>query len=71
MAAGRCPQCGAELPREARFCAYCGVTIEFAVARASPRDERRVITALFADLAGSTQLGERLDPEDFRDLTAG
>lgn len=30
-----------------------------------------MITALFADLAGSTQLGERLDPEDFRDLTGG
>ena len=30
-----------------------------------------MITALFADLAGSTQLGERLDPEDFRDLTSG
>lgn len=36
-----------------------------------PLDERRVISALFADLAGSTQLGERLDPEDFRDLTGG
>lgn len=56
---------------EARFCAYCGVTIGVAVARASPREERRVITALFADLAGSTQLGEHLDPEDFRDLTGG
>lgn len=30
-----------------------------------------MITALFADLAGSTQLGERLDPEDFRELTGG
>ncbi|MDQ3348493.1 MAG: AAA family ATPase, partial [Acidobacteriota bacterium] len=30
-----------------------------------------MITAMFADLAGSTQLGERLDPEDFRDLTGG
>lgn len=30
-----------------------------------------MITALFADLAGSTQLGELLDPEDFRDLTGG
>lgn len=30
-----------------------------------------MITALFADIAGSTQLGERLDPEDFRDLTGG
>ena len=26
MGAERCPQCGAELPQEARFCAYCGVT---------------------------------------------
>lgn len=71
MAAERCPQCAEELPREARFCAYCGVTLELVVARAAARDERRVITALFADLAGSTQLGERLDPEDFRDLTGG
>ncbi|RZI80870.1 MAG: adenylate/guanylate cyclase domain-containing protein, partial [Microbacterium sp.] len=30
-----------------------------------------MITALFADLAGSTQLGESLHPEDFRDLTGG
>ena len=30
-----------------------------------------MITALFADLAGSTQMGEMLDPEDFRDLTGG
>ncbi len=30
-----------------------------------------MITALFADLSGSTRLGELLDPEDFRDLTGG
>ena len=30
------------------------------------REERRVVTALFADLVGSTALGERLDPEDVR-----
>ena len=71
VGAERCPQCGAELPRGARFCAYCGISLESAAVRASPRGERRVITALFADLAGSTQLGESLDPEDFRDLTAG
>lgn len=28
------------------------------------REERRVVTALFADLVGSTALGERLDPEE-------
>lgn len=75
VAAERCPQCDKELPRGARFCAFCGVTLALADARVTPRvtprDERRVITALFADLAGSTQLGELLDPEDFRDLTGG
>jgi class 3 adenylate cyclase len=30
------------------------------------RDERKVVTALFADLVGSTALGERLDPEELR-----
>ena len=30
------------------------------------REERRVITAVFADLVGSTSLGERLDPEELK-----
>ncbi len=30
------------------------------------RDERKVVTVLFADLVGSTVLGERLDPEELR-----
>ncbi|MGZ8614600.1 MAG: ABC transporter substrate-binding protein [Actinomycetota bacterium] len=30
------------------------------------RDERRDVTALFADLVGSTALGERLDPEELK-----
>ena len=29
-------------------------------------EERRVVTVLFADVAGSTDLGESLDPEDVR-----
>ena len=29
------------------------------------REERKVVTALFADVVGSTVLAERLDPEDF------
>ena len=61
--------CGAS-SRGALLCVLRHV-VEIASPRASARDERRVITALFADLAGSTQLGERLDPEDFRDLTGG
>src|SRR6187399_2894369 len=31
-------------------------------------DERRVVTVLFADVTGSTALGESLDPEDLRAL---
>ena len=34
------------------------------------REERRVVTALFADIVGSTPLGERLDPEDLRLIVA-
>ncbi|HYT29908.1 MAG TPA: ABC transporter substrate-binding protein [Actinomycetota bacterium] len=30
------------------------------------REERKVVTALFADLGGSTALGERMDPEEVR-----
>jgi class 3 adenylate cyclase/tetratricopeptide (TPR) repeat protein len=32
------------------------------------REERKVVTALFADVVGSTQLTERLDPEDAREV---
>src|SRR6185503_11637069 len=33
---------------------------------AAMREERRFVTALFADLVGSTALGERLDPEELK-----
>ncbi len=33
---------------------------------AAMREERKVVTALFADLVGSTALGERLDPEEVK-----
>ena len=35
---------------------------------AAPREARKVITALFADVVGSTALGERLDPEDLQEI---
>ena len=31
-------------------------------------DERKVVTVLFADVTGSTQLADRLDPEELRDV---
>jgi len=34
------------------------------------REDRRIVTALFADLVGSTALGERLDPEELKLIIA-
>ena len=58
-----CPTCGSELPVDARFCASCGA----AVGSALPIEERKLATILFADLVGSTELGEQ-DPERTRAL---
>jgi class 3 adenylate cyclase len=33
---------------------------------AAPREVRKTVTVLFADVAGSTALGERFDPESMR-----
>jgi len=35
------------------------------------REERKVVTALFADVVGSTRLTEQLDPEDAREVLGG
>jgi class 3 adenylate cyclase/tetratricopeptide (TPR) repeat protein len=40
------------------------------VAEGALREQRKVVTILFADLSGSTPLGERLDPEDLRGILA-
>jgi class 3 adenylate cyclase len=64
-----CPSCGAEQPAGAAFCSACGFAFGTGVRRAAAtddREERRLVTLLFADLAGSTALGEQLDPEDVR-----
>jgi len=41
---------------------------EISIARTTPEAERRQLTIMFCDLVGSTQLAERLDPEDLRAL---
>jgi class 3 adenylate cyclase/tetratricopeptide (TPR) repeat protein len=58
-----CAACGTENPDEARFCASCGASLAVA-----GRDVRKTVTVLFCDVAGSTALGERLDPEATRRL---
>ncbi|MBA3476203.1 MAG: zinc ribbon domain-containing protein, partial [Actinobacteria bacterium] len=60
-----CPSCGSETRVGAQFCASCGHRLD----RAAPKEEeRKLVTVLFADLMGSTALGEQLDPERLRAL---
>ena len=65
-----CSSCSHENNAIAKFCEECGTLLEAAqVPEAAPvREERKVITALFCDLVGSTALGERLDAEDISRL---
>jgi class 3 adenylate cyclase/tetratricopeptide (TPR) repeat protein len=58
-----CAACGQENPPEARFCLACGTPLK-ARPSARPAEERRVITAVFTDVIGSTASAEQLDPED-------
>ena len=58
-----CGKCGAESPDGFRFCGACGAALAEAPA---PRQARKVVTALFCDVTGSTSLGEELDPEVLR-----
>ena len=57
-----CPNCGRENADDVRFCGECGT----ALAVAEPREVRKTVTVLFADVTGSTALGEQLDPEALR-----
>src|SRR6476620_861671 len=58
-----CPRCGAANRDGARFCDSCAAPL------AEPRlvgEQRKTVTVLFCDVAGSTSLGEKLDPEALR-----
>ena len=55
-----CRACGAVVPADALFCSRCGARLDEALAT----PERRVVTALFCDLVGSTKLAEGTDPEE-------
>jgi class 3 adenylate cyclase/tetratricopeptide (TPR) repeat protein len=61
-----CPACGADASEEALFCSRCGTRLS----TAGGEQERRVVTALFCDLVGSTSLGERMDPEEIDQVLA-
>src|SRR5438067_1077677 len=58
-----CWNCGAPVPEDARFCPNCGTPTGEPTA-----EERKLVTVLFADLAGSTELATHLDPERYREV---
>jgi class 3 adenylate cyclase/tetratricopeptide (TPR) repeat protein len=61
-----CPVCSQENSETARFCSACGA----ALTGEPPREERKVVSVLFADLVGFTSRAEQLDPEDVRAVLA-
>src|SRR5215831_6822093 len=77
----RCTNCGAENSPTAKFCEDCGASLGVPSAK-KPNDsqirvaetlvneniegERKTVTALFADIKGSMDLIEALDPEEAR-----
>jgi class 3 adenylate cyclase/tetratricopeptide (TPR) repeat protein len=65
-----CTACGTENPPQARFCLACGTELAEAPAPVPPSEERKIITAIFVDLVGSTARSESLDPEDVKALVA-
>ena len=62
-----CSTCGTANREDARFCDSCGAPI----AQPAPvREVRKTVTVFFCDVAGSTALGERIDPESLRQVMA-
>src|SRR3989454_5044126 len=63
-----CPSCGQQNSAGARFCNTCAAPLSDETGR--PREERKVVTVLFADLVGFTARAEAMDPEDVRAVLA-
>lgn len=55
-----CTSCASPLADGARYCSACGQPVTTA------RDQRRIVTVVFADLVGFTAFAERLDPEQVK-----
>src|SRR6516164_8251665 len=67
----RCPKCNFENAPEAKFCSQCATSLALPspsppTATGAADGERKTVTALFADIKGSTELMRDLDPEEAR-----
>ncbi|HWO48529.1 MAG TPA: adenylate/guanylate cyclase domain-containing protein, partial [Solirubrobacterales bacterium] len=61
-----CPACGGAVAGDARYCSHCGASLaSITPARVSAR---KLVSVLFSDVRGFTELGEHLDPESLHEL---
>lgn len=63
-----CASCGFENPSGFHFCGHCGKALDGLAAATTNEAERRQLTVVFCDLADSTSMAQRLDPEDWREI---
>jgi class 3 adenylate cyclase/tetratricopeptide (TPR) repeat protein len=63
-----CGACGRFEQDNERFCSACGSSL--AADPSFDGKARKTVTVIFADVVGSTELGERLDPETVRQIMA-
>jgi len=64
-----CTHCGRDNPAGFRYCGSCGAPLP-RTGRPGGEEERKIVTALFCDVVGSTERAEQLDPEDVRRVLA-
>src|SRR5262245_51990601 len=72
-----CAKCSFGNASESKYCAQCGTHLGDATLINAERGaydhlggERRHLTVLFSDLAGSTEIASHLDPEQWREIVA-
>lgn len=66
LLAANCPHCGSDVPEGSRFCPICGNQLLDEGRMDTGREERKIVSVLFADLAGFTEHASQADPEDVR-----
>ena len=63
-----CDKCAEPVESADKFCRSCGNPLSPAPVAQPKAEERRLLTVLFCDLVGSTELASRLDPEETHEL---